>query len=201
MKAIPVRNAAALAMLLALGACGGKASFELAGNLVDSLGVPKPLGGSGLVLANGDQRLPVNVGATTFKFPNTISYGTEYAMTVSQQPRHMTCNFAGGAVGTAGRTATISATLICNQNAYTIGGVVKGLSSGTVELVNGTDKLLVTAASGADVNFTMPGTVPDGSVYGVTVLTPATSGQTCTVANGTDVMGEAPRSNIVVTCI
>jgi hypothetical protein len=158
MKAIPVRNAAALALLLALGACGGKASFELAGNLVDSLGVPKPLGGSGLVLANGDQRLSVPVGATTFKFPNTISYGTEYAMTVSQQPRHMTCNFAGGAVGTAGRTATISATLICNQNAYPIGGVVNGLGSGTLVLVNGTDQLSVTTAN---LNFTMPATVPD----------------------------------------
>jgi hypothetical protein len=197
MKAIPVRNAAALALLLALGACGGKASFELAGNLVDSLGVPKPLGGSGLVLANGDQRLSVPVGATTFKFPNTISYGTEYAMTVSQQPRHMTCNFAGGAVGTAGRTATISATLICNQNAYPIGGVVNGLGSGTLVLVNGTDQLSVTTAN---LNFTMPATVPDGTVYGVTVLTQP-AGQNCTVANGTDVMGEAPRNNIVVTCV
>jgi hypothetical protein len=197
MKAIPVRNAAALALLLALGACGGKSSFELAGNLVDSLGVPKPLGSSGLVLANGDQRLSVPVGATTFKFPNTISYGTEYAMTVSQQPRHMTCNFAGGAVGTAGRTATISATLICNQNAYPIGGVVNGLGSGTLVLVNGTDQLSVTTAN---LNFTMPATVPDGTVYGVTVLTQP-AGQNCTVANGTDVMGEAPRNNIVVTCV
>lgn len=197
MKATPVRNAAALAMLLALGACGGKASFELAGNLVDSLGVPKPLANSGLVLASGDQRLPVPVGATTFKFPNTVSYGSEYAMTVSQQPRHMTCNFAGGAVGTAGRTATISATLICNQNAYTIGGEVKGLGSGTLVLVNGTDQLSVTTAN---LIFTMPAMVPDGTVYGVTVLTQP-AGQNCTVANGTDVMGEAPRSNIVVTCV
>lgn len=196
MKAIPVRTAAALALLLALGACGGKASFDLSGVLVDTLGAPKPLANAGLVLANGDQRLSVPVGATTFKFANAISYGTEYAMTVSAQPRHMTCTFAGGASGTAGRTATISATLLCTQNAWTVGGIVVGLGTGTLELVNGTDKLSVTQAK---TDFTMPTAVPDGTVYGITVLTQP-AGQTCTVANGTDVMGEAPRNNIVVTC-
>ena len=197
MKATPVRNAAALAMLLALGACGGKASFELAGSIVDQYSVPKPLANDGLVLANGDQRLPVPVGATTFKFPQSVSYGESYAMTVSQQPRHMTCAFNGGASGTAGRTATIAAYLICNQNAYAVGGVVNGLGSGTLVLVNGTDQATVTTAN---VNFTMPAPVPDGTVYGVTVLTQP-AGQKCTVANGTDVMGEAPRNNIVVTCV
>ena len=197
MKAIPVRNAAALALLLALGACGGKASFELAGNLVDNFEQPKPLANAGLVLANGDQRLSVPRGATTFKFPNTISYGTEYAITVAQQPEHMTCGFTRGSTGAAGRTATISAYLVCNLNAYTIGGTVKGLGSGTLKLVNGTDTLEVTAAK---TEFTMLATIPYGTVYGVTVLTQP-AGQTCTVANGTDVMGDAPRNNIVVTCV
>ncbi|GAB2847594.1 hypothetical protein GCM10027277_14620 [Pseudoduganella ginsengisoli] len=200
MKAIPVRTAAALAMLLALGACGGKASFELSGTIVDAFREPKPLANEGLVLANGDQRLIVPLGATTFKFPQSISYGDTYAITVSQQPRHMSCSFVSGSVGTAGRTATISAALICNQNAYPIGGKVQGLGSGTLELVNGTDKVSVTNANNAaSVDFTMPSNVPDGTVYGVTVLTQPT-GQKCTVANGTDVMGEAGRSNIIVTC-
>lgn len=197
MKAIPVRNAAALALLLALGACGGKASFELTGNLVDNFEQPKPLANSGLVLANGDQRLSVPRGATTFKFPNTISYGTEYAITVAQQPEHMTCAFTRGSTGAAGRTATISAYLVCNLNSYTVGGIVKGLGSGTLKLVNGTDTQDVTQAK---TDFTMPSAIPYGTVYGVTVLTQPV-GQTCTVANGTDVMGDAPRNNIVVTCV
>lgn len=197
MKAIPVRNAAALALLLALGACGGKASFELTGNLVDTFEQPKPLANAGLVLANGDQRLSVPVGATTFKFPNTISYGTEYAITVAQQPNHMKCTFTRGSTGAAGRTATISAYLVCLQNSYTVGGIVKGLGSGTLKLVNGTDTVEITQAK---TDFVMPTEVPDGTVYGVTVLTQP-AGQTCTVANGTDVMGEAPRNNIEVTCV
>jgi len=197
MKAIPVRNAAALALLLALGACGGKASFELTGNLVDNFEQPKPLANAGLVLANGDQRLSVPRGATTFKFANTISYGTEYAITVSQQPEHMTCRFTRGSTGAAGRTATISAYLFCELNPYTIGGIVNGLGSGTLKLVNGTDTLEITAAK---PNFTMPVAIPYGTVYGVTVLTQPV-GQTCTVANGTDVMGDALRDNIVVTCV
>lgn len=197
MKAIPVRNAAALALLLALGACGGKASFELTGNLVDNFEQPKPLANPGLVLANGDQRLSVPRGATTFKFANTISYGTEYAITVAQQPEHMACTFTRGSTGAAGRTATISAYLVCNLIPYPVGGIVKGLGTGTLRLVNGTDTLDVTLAK---TDFTMPTAIPYGTVYGVTVLTQPV-GQTCTVANGTDVMGDAPRNNIVVTCV
>jgi hypothetical protein len=202
MKATHVRNAAALAALLALGACGGKAQFDISGNLVDGLGTPKALANAGLQLVSGDQRLDVPVGATTFKFPNTISYGTEYNITVAQQPRHMTCNFAGGASGTAGRTATISATLICSQNVYTIGGVVNGLGDGTdqvVVLYNGTDTLTISKALG-NQNFTMPTPVADGSAYGVLVASQPPD-KNCTVLNGTDVMGEAPRNNIVVNCV
>ncbi len=206
MKATSLRNAAALAALLALGACGGKASFELAGVLTDVYGAAKPLGANGLVLANGDQRLDVPFGATTFKFPNSVSYGTEYAMTVAQQPAHMTCNFSRGASGTAGRTASIQAVLICNQNSYSIGGVVKGLgSANTLDLTNGTDKLTITVNQSnvdaeGNLKFTMPTSVPYGTVYGVTVLNPP-AGQKCTVTNGTDVMGDTPRNNIVVTCV
>lgn len=197
MKAIPVRNVTALALLLALGACGGKASFELTGNLVDSFEQPKPLANPGLVLAAGEQRLSVPRGATTFKFPNSISYGAEYAITVSQQPDHMTCAFTRGSTGAAGRTATISAYLVCNLNSHKLGGIVKGLGTGTLKLVNGTDTLDVTQAK---TDFTMPTEIPYGTVYGLTVLTQP-AGQTCTVANGTDVMGDAPRNNIVVTCV
>eukprot|EP01032_Pedospumella_encystans_P019288 gene19288-21933_t len=54
-------------------------------------------------------------------------------------------------------------------------------------------------------NFTFGTPVADGQAYGVSVLeitsatvTPVKLG--CSIANGTDVMGNAPRANIVVTC-
>jgi hypothetical protein len=204
MKAIPLRSAAALALALALSACGGKASFDITGTFIDAQGNLKPLANPGLVLANGGDTVAVPVGATSFKFPNSISYGTEYNILVQKQPDHMTCNVLGGS-GSAGRLVSITATVNCTQNSYTIGGTVTGITGdATVTLTNGSTGGTVTLNKDSST-FTFQVPVFDGQSYGVTVytITPDTTtpaNLACTVANGTDVMGTAPRTNIVVTC-
>jgi hypothetical protein len=43
--------------------------------------------------------------------------------------------------------------------------------------------------------------IPVGDAYGLSVLTqPSNPAQVCTIANGTGVMGDANRTNVVVTC-
>ncbi|WP_431476469.1 hypothetical protein [Massilia eburnea] len=184
---------AAALLAAALAACGGKASFTLGGSI-------SGLANQGLILQNnGGNDLPVNAGATSFSFPNGISYGTEYKVSIKQQPDHMTCAFLGGTeVGSAGHTTSINIVLSCSQNAYTVGGTVEGLTGGDLVLVNGSATGSFTVTKGA-TSFTVPGTIPVGTAYGVTVLTQP-AGQTCSVSNGSGVMGDAPRTNIVVKC-
>jgi hypothetical protein len=204
MKAIPLRSAAALALALALSACGGKSSFDITGTFIDAQGNLKPLANPGLVLANGGDTLAVPVGATSFKFANSISYGTEYNILVQKQPDHMTCNILGGS-GSAGRLLSIAATVNCAQNSYTIGGTATGITGdATVTLANGSTGGTVTLTKDTPT-FTFSNPVFDGQSYGVTVYaitadTTTPANLACTVANGTDVMGTAPRTNIVVTC-
>lgn len=204
MKAFPVRTTAAAALLLALSACGGKASFDVAGVFVTAQGVSQPVATNGLVLQNGSDNLSVPVGATTFKFGNSISYGTAYDIKVLKNPDNMTCSVVNGS-GSAGHTASISASVICTQNTYSIGGTVTGITGDyVVTLTNGSTG--GQAALTKDTpNFTFGTPIAVGQAYGVSVLsitsatvTPVKLG--CTVANGTDVMGNAPRANIVVTC-
>ena len=49
-------------------------------------------------------------------------------------------------------------------------------------------------------DFVMSATVKDGTSYGVTVVDP-NNGLSCTIANGTGVMHEAPVTNLLVTCV
>lgn len=205
-----LKTAAALAALLALAACGGTAQFELTGTFIDSQGNVKPMANPGLVLANGDDRVEVGVGATSFKFPKSIAYGTEYSMYPLTQPKHMTCSFMRGASGTAGRTQSIAATVYCAQNAYTIGGTVTGVSDMAdndipLVLVNGSAGGTVTISK-TMTTYTFGAAVADGSAYGVAILTqPAnlscTIANAAGVANNTGIMGEAPRSDINLTCV
>lgn len=191
MKANHVRTVAALATILALSACGGKASFDVGGTIAG-------LRNTGLVLANNGDTVSLPAGATSFTFPKRAEYGDDYAITVKTQPAHMTCQVGNGS-GSAGHLTSISASVVCTQNAYTIGGKVVGLTAGTVVLTNGSNTSPETVTKDApDFVFDQP--VEDGQPYGVTVLTqPETL--FCTVANGTDVMGEANRTNILVTCV
>lgn len=191
MKATHVRAAAALATILVLSACGGKASFDISGNI-------SGLRNNGLELSNNGDTVTPPAGATTFTFPKRVSYGDNYDVKPTKQPAHMTCTVGNGS-GSAGHLTSIVVNVVCTQNAYSIGGLVNGLTDGTLVLANGSTAAPVTVSKG-DPAFVFPQAVEDGTAYGVTVLTQPAN-LFCTVANGTDVMGEAPRSNIVVTCV
>jgi hypothetical protein len=197
----------ALALALGLSACGGKASFPV-GVTVTGLAYPN------LVLTtNGMDRAispPEKKGDTvTATFPNSISYGDVYEVTVKSdkhQPAHQTCVPVGTTnKDTAGRLATINATFNCTINAKTISGNVLGLKSTDLVLTNGSDQFTVirTDTTGAKpAPFTLPTAVPYSKTYGVTILHQPTDPtvQDCTVDKGTGTVADADITDIVVTC-
>jgi hypothetical protein len=193
-----LRRATVLALALTLAACGGKATFPITGIISGGLKY------DGLVLTSNGMDLAVPANATTFTFPNTLSYGEVYAVTQKSPPAHQNCGTVLRGADTAGRLAAINVEVVCSTNSYAVGGTVSGLKSAGLKLTNGSlggTVEPVAATDGSNVVFTLPNLVEYGVTYGITVLTqPAT--ETCSVvSNGTGVMGDAAVTNIVVTCV
>ncbi|WP_426189849.1 hypothetical protein [Massilia sp. DWR3-1-1] len=192
-----LRPVALAAIALTLAACGGKATFTIGGT-VTSLSYP------GLVLTTNGMDLSVPAGATSFSFPNTVSYGDVYNVTQKTPPLHQSCTTVSPltgvdtASGTAGRTASIAIVVTCLLNTYSIGGAVSGLAADGLVLTNGSSGTIAVASGVTAYAFT--DNVPYNTSYGITVLTQPTN-QVCTVSNPAGVMGDAAVTNINVTCV
>lgn len=212
MKLSYVGAVVALCATALLTGCGGKAQYTVQGPIA---GLATP----GLMLSNGGETISVPAGATSFAFSRQVSYGTSYDVRITQQPDHMTCNFNTINTGSAGQTVAISVEIGCVRRTYTLGGQFTGLfpktlASGataavlrTVTLLNGSaggQAILTSPADNSGVgDFTFPSVVADGQAYGVTIHPDATLSSddiTCTVTNGSGVMGEAAVTNLLVAC-
>lgn len=130
-----------------------------------------------------------------FILSTDLTNGAAYNVTVQSQPASQTCSVANG-VGLINGADVSNIAVTCATNAYTVGGTVSGLS-GTVTLLN----------NGADANaitsngiFTFLTPVAEGSPYNVTVGTQP-SMQTCTIVNGSGVMGGSNVTNVSVLCV
>ena len=191
MKLSFLRPPLLIALALGLTACGGKASFDLTGPVTG-------LVYEGLVLSNtknGDEvKVPAN--ATTFKLAKTVEYGSEYAVIVKTDPDNQECQVVNGAE-TAGRLASVSITVNCRLDDYTIGGAITGLNSDGLVLINGSgDRIAIDKGA---TSYAFQNEVAFKTSYGVTVLTQP-AGQRCTVANGVGEMGDKKVTNINITC-
>jgi hypothetical protein len=169
---------------------GSAATYSIGGTVTG-------LAGSGLVLQNnaGDN-LTVNANGT-FVFAGRIAKGATFGVTVLTQPTlpSQTCTVSGGS-GTVGSSDVTSVTVNCSSSQYTVGGTVSGLN-GTVVLQNNLGDDLPVTSNGT---FAFSQTANSAQPYSVTVLTQP-AGQTCTVTNGTGVVGGANVSNVLVTCV
>ncbi|KAB8053913.1 hypothetical protein GCN78_04890 [Janthinobacterium rivuli] len=190
MKLSCLRPLAALLLTLGLAACGGKASYEVGGTI-------SGLNNEGLILANGGDPLPVPAGKTSFTFAKRIDYGTDYNITIQQQPAHMTCGISGGS-GSAGHYLSISAAVSCSQNSYTVGGTISGLTVDGLALINGSTTTTVVKDA---KTFTMAGSVAYGDTYGISVSVQP-KGLQCVVQPGTGggTMGEANVTTVQIAC-
>lgn len=129
MKSSFYRPMMAFALALGVTACGGKAKFDIQGQVLG-------LQYGGLVLTDTVSGTKVEVKATdtTFKFPNSIEYGTPYNVqifsetvgttTVTHQPLHQSCTVLNGA-DTAGRLATINIGVSCALIPHNLTGSIK----------------------------------------------------------------------------
>ena len=91
-------------------------------------------------------------------------------------------------------TATVGFTAL-----YSVGGTISGyVGTGLMLSVTGQPSLsIVTGAT----SFQFPTGLPSGSGYSVTVAQqPTNPPRTCTVSNGTGVIGSGPVTNVAVTC-
>ncbi|MDI1351906.1 MAG: hypothetical protein PSV35_03910, partial [bacterium] len=78
---------------------------------------------------------------------------------------------------------------------HTVGGNITGLTGTVTLLNNGTNATPIST----DGTFTFSTSIAEGNTYAVTVGTQPT-GQTCTVANGSNTMGGANVTDVTVTC-
>ena len=226
MKFHLVRPALVLASSLVLASCGGGSGKDTYPVKVTVFNVQYP----GLILTTNGQELAVNPPAkagdnVVLSFPNGLDYGTAYNVVPKggtavagggSQPAHQNCVTStqyGGfprEYGTAGKTASVESArtpaievfYTCSVKSYQLSGTVSGVNTGTITLINGSNSQRTIDLS-TTTSFTMD-PVPYGTSFGVTVLT-APAGYTCTVANGTGVMGDAQEAaggatNVAVNC-
>lgn len=180
--------------MLAVSACstaGGSASQTYTvGGTVNGLSA------KGLVLANGNDTLPVSSGAATFSMPTGLASGKSYAVMVSTQPGGQTCTVANGS-GTISSANIANVVVTCSAGTYSVGGNVAGLgnNSGLV-LANGSDTFTVPAGA---TSFTMPTQLAPASTYAVTVQTQP-AGLNCAITHGTGTVSSANITTVAVTC-
>ncbi|MFC4314439.1 lactonase family protein [Steroidobacter flavus] len=156
-------------------------------------GTVSGLSGTVTLVLNGRESQPRN-GNGDFMFVTGLSSGESYAVTIGAQPESQTCAVANASGTIQGNVRNVA--VICTTNTYTIGGTVSGLTTGTLELQNGSDVVAVSSSG----NFTFPTSVSAGGDYAVTVLTqPANA--TCSVTDGTGAVSTGNVSNIAVNCV
>ncbi len=163
-------------------------------------GTASGLAGTVVLQNNGGDNLTLTANGT-FAFATTVASGATYAVTVLAQPTSpsQTCVVSAGS-GTVGGADVTNVVVTCTTNRFTVGGTLSGLAGGQSVVLrnNGADDLTVSANGG----FVFATTVPSGSPYSVTVLTQPSSpvSQTCTVTNGSGMIGGANVTNVAVTC-
>ena len=161
------------------------------GGVVSGLGT-----GQTVTLQNNNTNSTVVVRNTGFTFSTPIAEGSPYNVTVQTQPADQTCTIVQGS-GTMGGAPVTNVTVTCATNLYTVGGSVSGLGTGkTVTLLNNNTNPTTLSSNGS---FTFSTAIAEGSAYNVTIQTQPT-GQTCTVAHGSGIVGGAPVTNVTVTC-
>lgn len=165
-------------------------------------GTVNGLSGSGLVLQNGSDTLPVDgSGSVPFMFPTGVPAGDPYNVTVIASPSGQNCTVTANGSGTVSGDVT-NIVVDCVTTGYTIGGTVSGLntSSGNVlKLKNTTNDDTVSIVKNGSYTFPAALTPPTG--YTVIVLSqPSTPPQTCVVSNPSGPASGSNVTNIDVNC-
>ena len=123
-------------------------AYSLAGTITG-------LSASGLVLSDGTDVLNVASGAANFTLPNTIAFGSQYAVSISAQPVGLSCGITNGS-GTMPATQVSNIVVSCGQKAaesvvYSFGAVTGDGAKPSGSLIQASDGNFygMTSAGGA----------------------------------------------------
>lgn len=170
---------------LALSACGGGggggngsgSSYTIGGHLA---GLPT---GQQVTLRNNASDLLTLLSNGQFTFTRQVPAGSNYSVTINQQPFGGTCVVTNGS-GAAVNSNVSNITVQCSTDTYAVGGNLRGLAVGERLTLqnNGVDSLAL-AANGA---FVFPARLMYGDKYDVSIsMQPnPSSKQFCIVENG-----------------
>jgi uncharacterized repeat protein (TIGR03803 family) len=151
--------------------------------------------GTQLVLVDNGEDSTVVSHSGAFSFANTVPGDTRYQVTVGQTPAGESCSVAGGE-GMVRSANVANIVVTCSERAYTLGGIIRGLTGSGLILKNGGDTLAVDAGA---ATFTLRQPVPFGSPYAVVVQTQP-QGAMCTVQAGSGTMPAANVANVLIDC-
>lgn len=194
MNSLTSRCGAALLIATALAACGGSdgGSLPVSGTINGMNGTNR----SALILSNGGKQLILTTPVSSFAFTDLLAPDTEFEVKVDQSPSGQKCTASNNKNKI--NYYTYSTTVInCTTDPYPLGGTITGLTGNGLVLANGSNTAAPLAGAST---FTFAATVPNGALYGITVLTQP-AGQTCTVdANANGTMPMAAKNDIAVSC-
>jgi len=147
--------------------------------------VPNVVGNTRAAATTAITGAGLTLGTVSTQSSATVASGN----VISENPAAGTSVASGSAVGIVVSTGAAT-------SSPTVGGVVIGLKGGaSVQIVNGTDNVPVTANG----SFTLPTAVASGASYSVSVGTQP-AGQTCGVQNAAGTAGSANITDVVIYC-
>ncbi|MGA9523816.1 MAG: hypothetical protein WBV82_20310, partial [Myxococcaceae bacterium] len=164
-------------------------------------GVVSGLVGTGLTLKLNDGD-PTSATSAPFTFPNRLTSGTAYTVSVVAQPvtpyQECTLTNSSGTVGTSDITDVQVTCPPPRPGTFTLGGMVANLEGSGLRLnVNGAEELSVAPDT---TSFTFPTPLSDGAPYTITV-SQQPAGATCTVIGGTGRVPSASVTTVLVECL
>lgn len=198
MKSSILYAGAALACVLGLSACGGGD-----GDLPLTVSITGGVTKDGLVLVNrgNGEEIAVPANTASVLFTKYLSTDDEFNIEVKTTPSNVDkCTVSNGKARANYYTVyTTVPSVFCTIKTHDLGVTVNGLTGSGLVLVNGSDRVAVTANGGAAVTATMA-KVPEDGPYGVQVYADPDT-QHCTVSGGTGTMtATGPSTTPVVTC-
>lgn len=153
------------------------------------------------VTLNGGAAGSVTISSNgSFTFPNALSTGATYNVTVASQPAGETCTITQGS-GTVGYANVVNIGANCVVNApaatYSVGGTLSGLTSGaSISLNAGALGSITLTQNGT---FVFPTPISAGTTYSISVSTPPNA-ETVSLSNASGTMGSANVTNVGVAC-
>lgn len=182
---------------------GTISNFNVSSVIVNCSATGLTLGGSvtglaadGLILANGDARVAIPSGSSSFQFPGFLATGAAYSVSVASQPSGWTCSVSNAAGIASANVSNVSVS--CAVNSFNISGTASlPAGIGGVGLtLNGA--AAITLAAGAN-SFSFPTKLNYGTSYTISVTTEP-AGYTCSLSNATGFAGKNLTVIPNVTC-